>query len=110
MQAQSHTEKLGNETTQVVTSQQLAVDPVEELRRRLGKLDPMQVKIWQQMTPVQRLDIAFQAYQFVLDMVRFTEQQRNPQLSSEELAWRIMRRMQGNPKLGRANHESSQRS
>ena len=110
MQAQNYIEKMESKITQIETSQQLTVDPVEELRRRLGKLDPMQVKIWRQMTPVQRLDIAFQAYQFVLDMVRFTEQQRNPQLSSEELAWRVIRRVQGNPKLGRANNESSQRS
>ena len=42
-----------------------------------------------------------QAYQFALDTVRLTERQRNPDLSPDELAWRVTRRMQGNPNLGR---------
>jgi len=42
-----------------------------------------------------------QAYQFALDTVRLTERQRHPDLPPEELAWRVTRRMQGNPKLGR---------
>jgi hypothetical protein len=53
------------------------------------------------MTPARRLEIAFQAYQFVLDIVRLTERQRHPDLSPEELAWRVTRRMQGDPGLGR---------
>ncbi len=53
------------------------------------------------MTGAQRLEIAFQAYQFALDVVRLTERQRHPELSEEELAWRVTRRMQGDPTLGR---------
>jgi hypothetical protein len=53
------------------------------------------------MTPARRLELAFQAYQFALDAVRLTERQRHPDLSTEEMAWRVTRRMQGDPKLGR---------
>ncbi len=76
-------------------------DAVESLRRRLGRLDPRQVAIWRAMSPAQRLDLAFQAYQFALDAVRLTERQRHPDLSPDELAWRVTRRMQGDPTLGR---------
>ena len=53
------------------------------------------------MTPARRLEIAFQAYQFALDAVRLTEQRAHPDLPPEELAWRVTRRMQGDPRLGR---------
>jgi hypothetical protein len=53
------------------------------------------------MSPARRLELAFQAYQFALDTVRLTERQRHPDLSPDELAWRVTRRMQGNPRLGR---------
>ena len=53
------------------------------------------------MEPYERLDIAFQAYQFALETVRLTEKKRaDGRLSAEELAWRVARRMQGDPKLG----------
>jgi hypothetical protein len=72
------------------------------LRTRLFKpIDPRQIAIWQEMSPARRLEIVFQAYQFALDAVRLTEEQNNPTLTREELNWRITRRMQGNPKLGR---------
>jgi hypothetical protein len=74
---------------------------VEQLRRRLGPLHHTQVLTWQQMSPARRLELAFQAYQFALDAVRLTEQRRHPELSPDELAWRVVRRMQGNPQLGR---------
>ncbi len=76
-------------------------DAVEALSRRLGRLDPRQVAIWRAMGPIGRLDLCFQAYQFALDAVRLTERQRHPDLSPDELAWRVTRRMQGNPRLGR---------
>ena len=76
-------------------------DAIEALSRRLGRLDPRQVAIWRRMSPVRRLELAFQAYQFALDAVRLTERQRHPDLSPDELAWRVTRRMQGNPRLGR---------
>lgn len=79
-------------------------DPIEQLRQRLGRLEKQQIKAWQQMTPAQRLDLAFQAYQFVLEAVRLTERRRHPGLSEEELNWQITRRMQGNQKLGRAKN------
>jgi len=53
------------------------------------------------MTPARRLELAFQAYQFALDAVRLTERRRHPDLSPEELDWRVTRRMQGNYQLGR---------
>jgi hypothetical protein len=76
-------------------------DAVEALRRRLGRLDPRQVAIWRAMSGARRLEIAFQAYQLALDVVRLTERQRHPDLSPEELAWRVTRRMQGDANLGR---------
>jgi hypothetical protein len=74
---------------------------VEQLRQRLGPLHPQQVIAWQQMSPARRLELAFQAYQLALDAVRLTEQRRHPELPPDELAWRVVRRMQGNPRLGR---------
>lgn len=71
------------------------------LRDRLGLLDPHQIVAWRAMSPARRLEMAFQAYQFALDAVRLTERRRHPDLSPDELAWRVTRRMQGNPKLGR---------
>jgi hypothetical protein len=64
-------------------------------------LDPRQVAAWRAMSPARRLELAFQAYQFALDIVRLTEKKKHPNLSPEELAWRVTRRMQGNPQLGR---------
>jgi hypothetical protein len=78
-----------------------AYDEIESLHQRLGRLDPRQVAAWRAMSPARRLELAFQAYQFAIDIVRLTERQRHPDLSPDELAWRITRRMQGNPRLGR---------
>jgi hypothetical protein len=71
------------------------------LRLRLGVYDRQQILIWQCMSPVERLEVAFQAYQFALETVRLTERQRHPDLSEEELKWRVIRRMQGDQRLGR---------
>ena len=76
-------------------------DAIEALRQRLGKLDQRQIAAWRAMSPARRLELAFQAYQFALDAVRLTEQRNNPDLSPEELAWRVTRRTQGDPRLGR---------
>jgi len=76
-------------------------DTIEALRLRIGRLDPQQIAAWRAMTPARRLEIAFQAYQFALDAVRLTERRDHPNLSPEELAWRVTRRMQRNPRLGR---------
>jgi hypothetical protein len=67
----------------------------------LGALDPRQIAAWRAMSPAQRLELAFQAYQFALDAVRTSERERHPDLAPEELAWRVTRRMQGDPTLGR---------
>lgn len=74
---------------------------VEALHQRQGRPDPRQVAAWRAMSPARRLELAFQAYQFALDTVRLTERRRHPDLTPDELAWRVTRRMQGNPKLGR---------
>jgi len=52
------------------------------------------------MGPAGRLKLAFQMHQFALDVVRTTERQRHPDLSPEELNWRIIRRMHGDLALG----------
>ena len=67
----------------------------------LEPLDPRQVAIWRAMTPARRLELAVQAYQFVLDAARLIERREHPELSAEELAWRVTRRIQGDPNLGR---------
>ena len=76
-------------------------DLVEQLHRRIGVYDRQQILLWQRMSPVERLEVAFQAYQLALDAVRLTERQRHPDLSEEELKWRVIRRMQGSQRLGR---------
>jgi len=84
-------------------------DAIEALRQRLGRLDPRQVAIWREMSPARRLELAFQAYQFALDAVRLTEQRNHPDLSPDELAWRVTRRMQGNPRPGREDDSGAAR-
>ncbi|MBL7201194.1 MAG: hypothetical protein ISS56_13735 [Anaerolineae bacterium] len=76
-------------------------DTLESLRLRIGTLDPRQIAAWRAMTPARRLEIAFEAYQFALDAVRLTERRDHPDLSPEELNWRVTRRMQRDPRLGR---------
>lgn len=63
--------------------------------------DPRQVAAWRAMSPARRLELAFQAYQFALDAVRLTERRRHSDLPPDELAWRVTRRMQGDPQLGK---------
>lgn len=82
------------------TPEQPDRDEIDQLRRRLGPLDPRQVAIWREMGPAGRLRLAFQMHQFALDVVRTTEHQRHPELSPEELNWRIIRRMHGDLALG----------
>jgi hypothetical protein len=53
------------------------------------------------MSPARRLELAFQAYQFALDAVLLAERQPHPDLPPDELAWRVTRRMQGDPRLSR---------
>lgn len=72
----------------------------KQIQERLGAVDPLQLQAWRQMTNAQRLEIAFQAYQFAINAVRVTEHKRSPNLSTEELNWRITRRMQGDQTLG----------
>ena len=76
-------------------------DREDTVYHQLEPLDPRQVAAWRAMTPAERLDIAFQAYQFALDAVRTQERERHPDLEPEELAWRVTRRMQGDLTLGR---------
>jgi hypothetical protein len=67
---------------------------------RLDPIDRNQIEIWRKMTPARRLAIAFQMHQFALNAIRVTEQKKHPELTIDELNWRITRRMQGNLKLG----------
>ena len=74
---------------------------IDNLMLRIGRLNRRQILVWQSMSPVDRLDLAFQAYQFALETVRLTEGQRASDLSESQFNWRVTRRMQGNQKLGR---------
>jgi len=66
----------------------------------MREIDRTQVEIWRKMTPARRLAIAFQMHQFALDAIRVTERRKHPELTPDELNWRVTRRMQGNLKLG----------
>ena len=90
-----------NEANQANSSFIRHPSSLESLRLRLGVYDRQQILIWQRMSPVERLEVAFQAYQFALEAVRLTERQRYPDLPEEELRWRVIRRMQGDQRLGR---------
>lgn len=79
---------------------QAQANPIQNLQTRIGTIHPQQLRAWRQMKPYERLNIAFQAYQFALDTIRVREAKRADGLSKEELNWRVTRRMQGNPKLG----------
>ncbi|OQY42636.1 MAG: hypothetical protein B6242_16000 [Anaerolineaceae bacterium 4572_78] len=76
-------------------------DEINGLHERIGINHHAQILAWQHMPSWRRLEIAFQAYQFTLDMVRFTEQKRHPHMYAWKLQWRIIRRMQGNQQLGK---------
>lgn len=66
-----------------------------------------QVAIWRRMTPAERLGIVFQAYHLALQIVRTTEKARHPELTPEELRWRVIRRMQGDLSLGRGRNSQA---
>jgi len=68
---------------------------------RLGDASPAQIEAWRKLTGAQRLEIAFQLYQLALEAVRANERMRHPDITEEELNWRVTRRMQGNPMLGK---------
>ena len=65
----------------------------------MGRLDPRQIAIWARDEPGPPPG----ACQFAPDAAPrgLIEQQRHPDLSPDELAWWVTRRMQGNPRLGR---------
>ncbi|MDQ3249573.1 MAG: hypothetical protein M3Q45_10275, partial [Chloroflexota bacterium] len=94
-------EEMDNLDPAEAPAQQPSIGSAAALRRQLGTIDLGQVKIWRQMTPAQKLAILFQAHRFALQAVRVSERRLHPDLSPEELAWRVTRRMQGNPRLGR---------
>lgn len=64
-----------------------------EFNDRLEPLDRKQIEARRNMDSIKRLEMAFQAYQFILDAVRVTEQQNHPDLSAEEFNWRIVQRL-----------------
>lgn len=74
---------------------------LEQLQRRIGVYDRQQILLWQRMSPVERLGVAGQAYHLALEAVRLTERQQHPDISEEDFKWRVIRRMQGNQRLGR---------
>ena len=76
-------------------------EAIKQLNKRIGVYDRQQILIWQRMSPIERLAIADQAYHFALEAVRLTEARNHPDLTEEELKWRVIRRMQGDQTLGR---------
>ena len=91
----------------LITHHSSPIINVEQLRQRIGVYDRQQILIWQRMSPVERLEVAFQAYQLALEAARLTERQQQPDLSEEDLKWRVIRRMQGDQRVGREKDVSS---
>jgi hypothetical protein len=82
-------------------------DEIERLRQRLGSPHPRQVAIWRQMSGARRLELVGQAYRLALETVRVTESRRHPNITPEELTWRVIRRMHGDLSLGREMESKS---
>ena len=77
------------------TMTEVKMQSVKDIHKRIGRLERHQIEAWRKMSPDQRLEIAFQAYQFALDAVRLTERNRHPDLPEDQFNWRVTRRMQG---------------
>ena len=82
----------------------MAEEWITKLSDRIGRYDRRQILIWRQMSLVERLAVADQAYHFALEAVRVTERERFPELPEDEFNWRVVRRMQGDQRLGREWH------
>jgi hypothetical protein len=67
----------------------------QSFRRRLGRLDPQQVAIWRQMTSGRKGALIFQMWHLARTVVWNTEHQWNPNLTDEELSWRMWKRLHG---------------
>ncbi|MEZ4859670.1 MAG: hypothetical protein R3C14_00105 [Caldilineaceae bacterium] len=76
---------------------------IAQATARLDPIDRTQVEIWRKMTPVRRLEIAFQMHQFALEIVRISERRKHPELTPDELNWHVTRRMLGNLNLGKTS-------
>lgn len=70
--------------------------------RRLEPVDMRQIRIWRSMTPAQRAGLAGQLYRLTAEIVRATERQRHPEAAEMDLRWHVIRRLHGNPRLGRS--------
>jgi hypothetical protein len=53
------------------------------------------------MAPVERLEVIFQAYQFVLETVRLSEQSQYFDYRRKRFGGGLFRRMQGDQRLGK---------
>jgi len=76
-------------------------DKFDRALRRLEPVDMRQIKIWRSMTPAQRAGLAGQFYRLTVEIIRATERQRHPDATEEDLRWRVIRRLHGDPRLGR---------
>jgi ABC-type Na+ transport system ATPase subunit NatA len=70
------------------TTPGICVDP-EEMRRRLGTLDPQQVAVWRDMTPARKLQLVCQMWHLARKIAWSTE------LTEAELAPRVWKRFHG---------------
>ncbi len=75
--------------------EQQAEDLAASFRRRLGTLDPRQVAIWREMTPARKLELLFQMWHLARTIAWTTERQWHPDLSDDEIARRVWKRMHG---------------
>ncbi len=65
----------------------------EEMRRRLGTLDPQQVAIWREMTPARKVRLAFEGWAAGLNEIWTIEQQRHPGAPKQELAQYVIQHL-----------------
>jgi hypothetical protein len=70
-------------------------EQVEEMRRRLGTLDPQQVAIWREMTPARKLQLVFQMWHLARKVAWSTERRWHPDLTEAELSQRVWKRFHG---------------
>ena len=64
------------------------------IRAASNELYQQQLQIWARLTPTRRLEMMFDLIEFTRQMLIATERQRNPQISEEELAQRVKRRIE----------------
>jgi len=71
-------------------------DVAQTLRRPVvEKMEPQMAEVMRQKTPAERLEIAFDMWDFARDMIRANLRRENPAWSDEQVQTETARRMSG---------------